>query len=55
MTNVSSFRHVFLPWQKNEKLETEIEYLLQTFDDEIGERQVQTGTNLVSGWYPDIN
>lgn len=45
----------YFPSQKNEKLETEIEYLLQAFDDEIGERQVQTSADLASGWYPDIN
>lgn len=36
-------KHVtfFFPWQKIEKVETEIESLLQNFDDEIGENQVQ--------------
>lgn len=32
----------FLPWQENEKVETEIEYLLQNFDSEMGKKQVQT-------------
>ncbi len=43
--HVSCYCFVFFPWQKNEKVETEIEYLLQHFDDEIEENQVQTQTN----------
>lgn len=31
----------FSPWQKNENVETDIELLLQDFDDEIEEIQVQ--------------
>ena len=33
---------VFLPLQKNEILETEIEYLLQQFDSDMANKQVQT-------------
>lgn len=48
--NTSSFHQThglllcFSPWQKNEKVETDIELMLQDFDDEIEEIQVQTQT-----------
>lgn len=35
----------FSPRQKNENVETDIEHLLQDFDDEIEEIQVQTKDN----------
>lgn len=37
---------LLFPWQKNEKVEMEIQYLLQNFDDDIEENQVQTEINL---------
>lgn len=35
---------VVLCWQKNEKVESKVEYLLQNFDDKMEKKQVQTET-----------